>query len=165
MTHDQVEALTFAEKVMVMYAGEMVQVGTPQELFETPNHKFVGYFIGSPGMNFIPCTVDGNVARFNGAAINLDDRTAALASKAQGYLELGIRPIHLKVHGQSVEGGVAALVRSVEDQGSHKIVCLAVDEHLLYARLAEEDPVPEDRAWVAFPPQWTRLYADERLLR
>ena len=165
VTHDQVEALTFAEKVMVMYEGELVQAGTPQELFENPNHKFVGYFIGSPGMNFIPCTVEGNIARFNGAGIRLDDRTAALAAKAKGSLELGIRPIHLKVHKQSVEDGLAARIRSVEDQGSHKIVSLMLDKHLLYARLAEEEPVPEDQAWVVFPPQWTRLYADERLLK
>jgi glycerol transport system ATP-binding protein len=55
VTHDQVEALTFAEKVIVMYEGAIVQIGTPQELFENPSHKFVGYFIGSPGMNFMPC--------------------------------------------------------------------------------------------------------------
>jgi glycerol transport system ATP-binding protein len=165
VTHDQVEALTFAEKVMVMYAGELVQVGTPQELFENPSHKFVGYFIGSPGMNFIPCKVDGNVARFNGAGIVLDDRTAALAAKAQGYLELGIRPMHLAVHARPLKGGLAARVKSVEDQGSHKIVALVLDGHPLYARLAEEDPVPEGQAWLTFPTQWTKLFADERLLK
>ncbi len=47
-THDQTEALTFADKVVVMYNGEVVQVGTPNELFERPRHPFVGYFIGSP---------------------------------------------------------------------------------------------------------------------
>jgi glycerol transport system ATP-binding protein len=49
VTHDQTEALTFAEKVVVMYDGEIVQIGTPAELFERPKHTFVGYFIGSPG--------------------------------------------------------------------------------------------------------------------
>ncbi len=165
VTHDQVEALTFAEKVMVMYEGELVQVGTPQELFENPNHKFVGYFIGSPGMNFIPCQIDGNVARFNGSGITLDDRTTALAAKAQGYLELGIRPMHLKVHTRPVKAGLAARVKSVEDQGSHKIVSLILDEHQLYARLAEEDPVPEGQAWLTFPTQWTKLFANQRLLK
>ena len=51
VTHDQTEALTFADKVVVMYEGEIVQIGTPEELFERPAHTFVGYFIGSPGMN------------------------------------------------------------------------------------------------------------------
>ncbi|MFY8168157.1 MAG: ABC transporter ATP-binding protein, partial [Candidatus Limnocylindrus sp.] len=53
VTHDQTEALTFAEKVVVMFEGGVVQVGTPQELFESPEHTFVGYFIGSPGMNLL----------------------------------------------------------------------------------------------------------------
>ena len=56
VTHDQVEALTFADQVLVMYEGGLVQIGTPQELFENPKHKFVGFFIGSPGMNFLACT-------------------------------------------------------------------------------------------------------------
>ncbi|MGD8350493.1 MAG: ABC transporter ATP-binding protein, partial [Gammaproteobacteria bacterium] len=58
VTHDQVEALTFADRVVVMYDGAVVQVGTPVELFNRPNHTFVGYFIGSPGMNVLPCELD-----------------------------------------------------------------------------------------------------------
>ena len=54
VTHDQTEALTFADKVVVMYEGEVVQIGTPEDLFERPAHTFVGYFIGSPGMNVLP---------------------------------------------------------------------------------------------------------------
>ena len=50
VTHDQTEALTFADKVVVMYEGEVVQIGTPEELFDRPAHTFVGYFVGSPGM-------------------------------------------------------------------------------------------------------------------
>ena len=165
VTHDQIEALTFADKVMVMYEGELVQVGTPQELFENPNHKFVGYFIGSPGMNFIQCTVDGNVARVNGASIGLDEKTAALAGKAAGNLELGIRPMYLKVHKKAVEGGVEARVKTVEDQGNCKIVTLYLGEQLLRARLAEEDPVPDEKTWLTFPTQWTKLFADERLVK
>lgn len=53
VTHDQLEAATFADKIAVMYEGQVVQFGTPQELFETPAHTFVGYFIGSPGMNIL----------------------------------------------------------------------------------------------------------------
>lgn len=53
VTHDQLEASTFADKIAVMYGGQIVQFGTPTELFEQPNHTFVGFFIGSPGMNLI----------------------------------------------------------------------------------------------------------------
>ena len=58
VTHDQTEALTFADEVAVMFEGEVVQVGTPKELFEKPEHTFVGHFIGSPGMNLLPCSLD-----------------------------------------------------------------------------------------------------------
>ena len=57
VTHDQTEALTFADKVVVMYEGEVVQIGTPEDLFERPAHTFVGYFIGSPGMNVAPVEI------------------------------------------------------------------------------------------------------------
>ena len=62
VTHDQTEALTFAEQVVVMNDGEIVQIGTPVELFERPAHTFVGHFIGSPGMNVLPCEVEGGQA-------------------------------------------------------------------------------------------------------
>ena len=66
VTHDQTEALTFADKVVVMYEGQIVQIGTPAELFEKPKHTFVGYFIGSPGMNVFPVAVEGSKARVGG---------------------------------------------------------------------------------------------------
>ena len=164
VTHDQVEALTFADQVMVMYEGELVQVGTPQELFENPKHKFVGYFIGSPGMNFLPCTLDGNSAQVDGASIALDEATAELGQKAQGKLELGIRPMHLEVHAHSVNGGIPARVRSVEDQGSFKIAALRLSGYTLRARLPEGQSVPAEEVWLRFPPRWTKLFANGRLV-
>jgi glycerol transport system ATP-binding protein len=164
VTHDQVEALTFADHVLVMYEGELVQIGTPQELFENPQHKFVGYFIGSPGMNFLPCTLDGNVARVGGNGIRLDEAIADAGQKASGNLELGIRPMYLEVHGQAVAGSLVAKVRSVEDQGSFKILTVSLSDNILRARIPERQTVPEDRVWLKFPPQWTKLFADERLV-
>ena len=164
VTHDQVEALTFADKVMVMYEGEIVQVGTPQELFENPRHKFVGYFIGSPGMNYIPCELDGNMARFDGIGVELDDETATLGKKAGGKLEIGIRPMYLETFPEAVEGGIKAEVRRVADQGSYKIVTISLAGHTLYARLPEERSAPGNEAWVRFPKEWTRLYSNERLV-
>ena len=165
VTHDQVEALTFADQVMVMYEGEIVQVGTPQELFENPKHKFVGYFIGSPGMNFLSCTLDGNKARVDGAGIELDDDTAALGVKAEGELELGIRPMYLEVYPKAVDGGIPASVKTVEDQGSFKIVTVHLAGHTLRARLPEGQAVPGNEAWLRFPTRWTKLFADGHLVK
>ncbi|MDJ0831134.1 MAG: ABC transporter ATP-binding protein [Desulfobacterales bacterium] len=164
VTHDQVEALTFADQVMVMYEGELVQIGTPQELFENPQHKFVGFFIGSPGMNFITCTLDGNIARVDGAGIVLDDKTAAKGQKTTGKLELGIRPMYLEVYPQSVEMGVPARVKAVEDQGSFKILTVDLAGNTLRARLPEGQAVPENDIWLRFPTEWTKLFADGRLV-
>jgi glycerol transport system ATP-binding protein len=164
VTHDQVEALTFADQVMIMYEGEIVQVGTPQELFEDPKHKFVGYFIGSPGMNFLPCSLDGNVARVDGAGIILDDALAASGQKAGGKLELGIRPMYLEVHSQPVAGSVPVKVKAVKDQGSFKILTVTLADQTLRARLPEDHAVPENDAWVRFPLQRTKLFSDERLV-
>jgi glycerol transport system ATP-binding protein len=164
VTHDQVEALTFADKVIVMYEGEIVQIGTPEDLFENPRHKFVGYFIGSPGMNFLPCTLENQRARVDGVTIDLAPETAALAAKASGRLELGIRPMHVEVHGTDVDDGIPVRVKSVEDQGSFKILTAALNGHTVRARLTEGRPVTETRAWLKFPPERTKLFADKRLV-
>ena len=71
VTHDQNEALTLADKVAVMVEGQVVQLGTPQELFENPAHTFVGYFIGSPGMNLLDCSLHGGVAQIGGMSLPL----------------------------------------------------------------------------------------------
>lgn len=165
VTHDQVEALTFADRVMVMYEGELVQSGTPQELFEHPDHKFVGYFIGSPGMNFLPVTLEGNMAHANGVSIPLDDRTAELGQKAEGELEIGIRPMYLEVHEKTFNGGVPAMIKSMEDQGSYTIVTLSLAGTTVRARMPEGGKVSGEHVQLVFPPEWTRLFADGRLVR
>ena len=165
VTHDQVEALTFADKVVVMYEGEIVQIGSPQDLFENPEHTFVGYFIGSPGMNFLECTLKENTAQFNGVSIALDDEIAAKGQKAKGKLELGIRPLFLKVCTEDFEGSIPAEVKAIEDQGSYKIVTLLLAGNTVRAKLPEGRPVPGGQVQLFFPPQWTRLFADGKLVR
>ncbi len=165
VTHDQVEALTFADQVVVMYEGEIVQVGSPEDLFKNPEHTFVGYFIGSPGMNFVECTLEGSTARFNGAGITLDEKLAEKGNKAKGKLQMGIRPMYLEVHAEAVDGGVPAKVKAVEDLGSYKIVTVALNGETLRAKLEEGRPVPEAHAWLVFPSQWIRLFADGYLVK
>src|SRR3954447_1985575 len=90
VTHDQTEALTFADKVVVMSEGEVVQTGTPEELFERPAHTFVGYFVGSPGMNVLPCELHGATALVAGQSVALGAHYRPLPTA--GKIELGIRP-------------------------------------------------------------------------
>ncbi|MGB0904105.1 MAG: ABC transporter ATP-binding protein, partial [Mangrovicoccus sp.] len=114
VTHDQTEALTFADKVVVMYDGRVVQIGTPEELFETPEHTFVGYFIGSPGMNVLAAEVSGTVANVNGWQVNLGQGYGPL----NGKVEIGVRP----EFAQLGPDGLPVKITRVEDVGRHKII-------------------------------------------
>jgi glycerol transport system ATP-binding protein len=168
VTHDQVEALTFADQVIVMYEGRIIQIGTPQELFENPDHTFVGYFIGSPGMNFLPMVLENGVAQVegaNGVEIFLGDRLAGLAATAKGKPKLGIRPLYLEVHKQKEAHGVEAQVKAVEDQGSYRILTALLGDHQVQARVPEGQSIPDERVWLRFSTDWIRLFEDDRLLR
>ncbi|MEQ1955346.1 ABC transporter ATP-binding protein [Mesorhizobium sp. CN2-181] len=151
VTHDQTEALTFAEKVVVMYDGEIVQIGTPAELFERPRHTFVGYFIGSPGMNVIPVEVDGASARLGGHVVALPGAPAG----ASGTVELGIRPEYVRL-GTS---GMPVSVTKVEDIGRHKVVRATLEGREIAAILHEDEELPADPR-IAFDPAGINLYAD-----
>ncbi len=165
VTHDQTEALTFADKVVVMYEGEIVQTGTPEDLFENPEHKFVGYFIGSPGMNFLSCRIEGNRAFIDGSAIRLSDASADAARKAGANLEIGIRPKYLGISAKPVDDALEGRVTQIEDLGSYKIVTASANEKTLYARLPEGADVKTGKAWIVFPPQKVKLYTNGRLIQ
>ncbi|MDX6749645.1 ABC transporter ATP-binding protein [Geminicoccaceae bacterium 1502E] len=164
VTHDQNEALTFADKVVVMHEGQIVQTGTPQELFEEPAHRFVGFFIGSPGMNFLPVEGDAAGLRLEGTTIVLGHELAAQAGGRSGRLELGIRPEFLELHETPVAEGIEAAVTEVQDLGNFKLATLRLGPHLLKAKLHEDAAVPQARGWLRLPPARTRLYAEGRLI-
>ena len=154
VTHDQTEALTFADKVVVMYDGRVVQIGTPQELFERPAHTFVGYFIGSPGMNLFDAEIDGAHARVAGATVPLDG-----AYSASGKNQLGVRPEFIRL--SSGGGNIPATVRRVEDVGRHKIVRLDVEGREVNALATEGEPISPDVNSITFAPEGINVYADD----
>ncbi len=164
VTHDQNEALTFADQVAVMVDGQIVQVGAPQELFEEPQHTFVGYFIGSPGMNILPCAVEPGAAVVDGQRIPLDGRLSNKAGAAEGALELGIRPEYLSLTEGGAEGAVPVAVNRVEDLGNFKIATLGLGAHTIKAKLPEDQELPGETAFLNFPPERTKLYAGGRLV-
>ncbi len=164
VTHDQMEALTFADKVVIMTEGEVVQLGTPEELFENPAHKFVGYFIGSPGMNFMPCQLDGNIAVVDGMQIPLDEKIAKKGADLGGKLELGIRPQYLGLKTVPTDNGIPASIQAIEDLGNLKIVTTKMGPHTLRIKLQEYEQVQGEKAWLFFPPELTKLFSDGYLV-
>lgn len=165
VTHDQLEASTFADKIAVMYEGQIVQFGTPTELFENPNHTFVGYFIGSPGMNLIEVELVEQGAAFNGTTIPLSESLLAQAKASQSSnVKLGIRPEFVHVWEEPTEHSFAADVKAVEDLGTYKILTFVHAGITMKARLQEDQKVPENKAYISFPEQWLKVYVDEFLL-
>ncbi len=123
VTHDQTEALTFADKVIVMSEGAVVQTGTPEDLFDRPAHTFVGHFIGSPGMNFLPCAIEGSRALINGQLVLLPQTyPAARGSK----VELGVRPDFVQL--VPAGHGIPVRVDRVDDLGRTRIARVSLSQ-------------------------------------
>ena len=130
VTHDQVEALTLADRILVLDQGVVQQVGTPRELFDTPANTFVATFIGSPSMNLFDAVGQGDHSTLAGAAVPVP---------GSGPYRLGVRPTDVTLG----QGPLTATVDVVESLGAEALVHLRLGEQILIARA--EEPV----AWEA----------------
>jgi glycerol transport system ATP-binding protein len=157
VTHDQTEALTFADRVIVMLDGRIVQIGTPEELFERPNHTFVGYFIGSPGMNVLPATIDGSTAVVAGHSIPLD-RTYA---KSAARTEIGIRPEFVRL---AENGGLPVRIRRVDDVGRYKLARVLLGTLPLNVMVGEDARISGDTGSIQFDRSRLHVYVDGELV-
>jgi glycerol transport system ATP-binding protein len=154
VTHDQTEALTFADQVVVMLDGEVVQAGTPVELFERPRHTFVGHFIGSPGMNLLPAEVGDGIARFAGRGVE----TASIPKPPSDAkkLEIGVRPEFVRF----ADDGIPVRIERIADVGRFRIVETRHGEQAIKLLVGEGQPVPAEQGHLRFDPSRTQLYAD-----
>jgi len=166
VTHDQLEASTFADKIAVMYGGQIVQFGTPRELFEKPNHAFVGYFIGSPGMNLIEVqrAANGGV-EFNQTTVPLITELQALLDKtSSSNIKIGIRPEFVHVWDSKVDGAYECDLKHMDDLGTYQIITLDLNGVSLKVRVNEDRIIPSGKVYISFPEQWLKVYVDEYLL-
>jgi glycerol transport system ATP-binding protein len=174
VTHDQLEAATFADEIALMYQGKIVQFGSPQQLFERPNHTFVGYFIGSPGMNFIPIKKSGKDEEYNKnegrvfyqnipLAISGSQQTA-LQNSHSTNLKLGIRPEFVELSETSEANSFPASVLSVQHLGSYQLVIVDFAGLEMQVRVAEKMQFSGATVYLVFPSQWLKLYIDEYLV-
>ena len=154
VTHDQTEALTFADQVVVMHDGTVVQIGTPVDLFERPQHTFVGHFIGSPGMNVLPCTLDSGKPYFGGEEIAVGNLATVPSNGAN--VEIGVRPEFVSF----APSGVPVEIVKFSDAGRYSIVETRHGESVIRLLLPEGEELPSGEAFVAFDAQHTQIYVD-----
>ncbi len=163
VTHDQVEALTFAEQVVVMTRGRAVQIGSASDLFERPAHTFVGHFIGSPGMNFLPAQIDSVGVTVAGR--HLMSPTQNL--NGQGSVTLGVRPEYVTLAHADAAGAVPATVTQAQDIGTYWLVTATTAEGgTIKARLSNEQVIPRagDKVWLNVVSSHTCFYKNETLI-
>ena len=167
VTHDQVEALTFADQVVVMTRGRAVQIGSASDLFERPQHTFVGHFIGSPGMNFLPANSDASGVSVAGRRVMA---ASALLAGSDGTLKLGVRPEYVGLAESGTPGALPATVTQAQDIGTYWLVTARIGsgaaESLIRARLSPEQTIPKagDAVWLGVVGAHTCFYRNELLV-
>ncbi len=164
VTHDQVEAMTMADRIVVMRDGVVQQVGKPMELYEHPTNKFVAGFIGSPQMNFYPVTVQGNLVRFEtGETITLPDLILAKLNGREGQMTLGIRGEDIKLDEQSLslyeKDKQTAVVENTEIMGNENNLYFTFGGQLTVARVSKYEVCQiGDKIEFAFTPSRVHFF-------
>ncbi len=162
VTHDQVEALTFADQVVVMTRGKAVQVGTAAQLFERPSHTFVGHFIGSPGMNFLQAQVVQQALHLADAVLPLP---AGLALPT-GAIRLGVRPEYVLPVAPNTPGALPMTVVQVQDVGTHLMLTASFAGQAVKARLTSSAGhwASGDVVWLQVLREQTCFYKNEEII-
>ena len=157
VTHDQTEALTFADQVVVMHEGQIVQTGTPVELFEKPKHTFVGHFIGSPGMNIIPCKLDNGSVAVDGVKISTETQ---IKKSNFSKTEIGIRPEFISFSKE----GIPVKVLKVSNTGRHKIIDTECKSGKIKVLSHSSKEVPSGSTFLSFNKKYTYAYGDSWII-
>ena len=168
VTHDQVEAMTLADRIVILKGGDIEQVGTPDEVYNRPQSVFVGGFVGSPAMNFAKAKVEAGCLSFaDGNRLALSSVRAGREAGLDGReVIVGIRPEHF---GANVDPAAAlsARVQVVEPLGSDTLVHFSVGGDVLTARMPPETR-PEPGAEIRFGVDPTKIHlfdaASERVI-
>ena len=166
VTHDQIEALTFADQVVVMTRGRAVQIGSASDLFERPQHTFVGHFIGSPGMNFLPVQRTANGLEVAGHAL----AASARVPTGTDAFTLGVRPEYVTLANANDAGAVPATVTQAQDIGTYWLVSATVGSggsaSTVRARIAPDQHIPKvgDSVWLGIVGPHTCWYRNEELI-
>ena len=162
VTHDQHEALTFAEEVTVMDVGHFSQTATPKILHEEPESTFVGFFIGSPGMNLFDVKVNKDgIISFNGTAISTSNTISVKLQEVGENLTLGIRPEYINTYVSEKEECISGKVKLVEDNGAYQIVTTSFGDVNIKSRAGESLKIKEgDTVWLNLQQDSIKFFKD-----
>ena len=170
VTHDQVEAMTMGQRIAVMSEARLQQVGSPQDLYDNPDNRFVAGFIGSPSMNFLEVDVTrtGDAVQLKGDGIDipLPDRYMAGFKKFTGSrLTVGVRPEHLDVEVAPPSGKLTGNADVVEYLGNEELIHLSVGGHDIVALIGSEHRVkPGDDLTLSISLDKVHLFDPETTL-
>jgi ABC-type sugar transport system ATPase subunit len=166
VTHDQMEAMAIADRIVTMSAGEIQQAGTPEHIYANPKNMFVANFLGSPGMNFIDCAYDGG----DTLKLSIDGKKIKVSGaivekiKADGQtrsLVMGVRPEYLTLGTEKSEFGFEMTVSIVEELGPENIVNLQAGDKTIKV-LAGPDVKPESGSAMCVVPDQDRIRIFDR---
>ena len=156
VTHDQTEALTFADEVLVMKDGQLVQSGSSEELYLYPKHEFVGFFIGSPGMNFLNAEVSGSSVSIDGNAVGI-----AKGKIQDGSYRLGVGPEFLVPS----PAGLEFTVDRIENRGVYQLAHLRINDQKLIAKLDSDHSINKgDQVKFALDLNKSFLFHEKRMI-
>ncbi len=163
VTHDQAEALALANRIAIMDRGQVIQVGTPQQVYRRPRTTFVAGFLGNPPMNLIPCRLDRARQRIvvNDAPLDLQgmpdwNQVAAQAQEGE-ELFLGVRPEHLTLHTRAMAQAFPAQMYVTQPLGAESLVIVRVGDKPVSVRLFTDEP-PELSGDVWLQPDSRRVF-------
>ena len=159
VTHDQAEAMTLADRIAVMNAGQLRRLGTADEIYDYPSDRFVAEFIGSPPMNIVPGeVVQGQIMAFSSWRLP-QLRPVTVVS---GLIDIGLRPEAIALDETAVPNGQRATVFLVELLGSETIVHVTIGGTTLRVRVAPHvRPALGQTVWLRVDPAGVRLFDRE----
>ena len=167
VTHDQIEAMAMSDRIAVMHAGKIEQIGTPDEIYHRPATGFVAGFIGDPPINLVACTVKRSGAKAAVASPLHDGIELASADMPDGEHELGIRPHDVKVSREHRLDHLPAVVRFVENLGAENVLHLEFGSSLLAAVTPPGFATAGEDVWIKAEPRHLHFirYDNDRVVR
>ncbi|MDZ7762459.1 MAG: ABC transporter ATP-binding protein [Desulfovermiculus sp.] len=166
VTHDQHEALTFADDVTIVKDGRLVQKGSPEELHSQPATPFIGYFIGSPGMNILDCSVQENRLQFQDFSLPISSELFSALQIHGPRLQMGIRPECIRIETSAQAHSVPFEVSVVENTGAYWIVTYVQGSTRIKARVPESlDVRVGQEHHLAFPEDKINFFDHQQRVR